>query len=81
MNILALLGLVGVGAVIWKGQQYIITQPTDSWWYSDPFQFDSQGTPGTRMFYQGSNPPGEAPPWRLASEAELVAMEQAEAGF
>lgn len=81
MNLLAFFGLVGVGALVWKGRQYILTQPVETWWYSDPFQFASTGEPGTRMFYQGSNPPGEAPPWRLASEAELLAMEQAETGL
>lgn len=80
MNLLALLGMVGVGALVWKGQQYIITQPEDTLWISDPYQTDSHGTPGTGLFWTGSNPPGEAPPWRLASEAESVLLEQIEMG-
>jgi hypothetical protein len=77
----ALLALAGIGLYVWKGQQYILRQPDDTLWYSDPFQFDSAGYPGNRMFYTGEIPPGEAPPWRLASEAERIALEQAEAGF
>lgn len=78
MNLLALLGLVGVGALVWKGQQYIITQPPETMWYSDPYQTDSRGEAGSGLFWQGSNPPGEAPPWRLASEAELLRLEALE---
>jgi hypothetical protein len=33
------------------------------------------------MYYVGDLPPGEAPPWRLASEDEIIRMEQLEAGF
>jgi hypothetical protein len=76
-----LLAILGVGALVWKGQQYILTQPTDTVWISDPFQTDSHGTPGTGAYYVGDLPPGEAPPWRLASEDEIVRMEQLEAGW
>lgn len=72
------LGLIGVGALVWKGQQYIITQPEDTLWISDPYQFDSLGTPGTGRFWTGSNPPGEAPPWRLASEHERELLDSLE---
>lgn len=75
-----LLALLGIGALVWKGQQYILRQPGETVWFSDPYQFDSQGTPGTGMFYVGELPPGEAPPWRLASEQEQVIMEQIEMG-
>jgi hypothetical protein len=76
-----LLAWLGIGALVWKGQQYILTQPTGTVWISDPFQTSSQGVPGTGAFYVGSEPPGEAPPWRLASEQEQVQMEQLESGF
>jgi hypothetical protein len=33
------------------------------------------------MFAQGRVPPGEAPPWRLASETELLALDVAETGY
>jgi len=78
MNPLFLIFGVAVGAKIWAGQQYIVAQPAETLWYSDPFQTDSLGVPGTRMFYTGSVPPGEAPPWRLASEAERLALDIAE---
>jgi hypothetical protein len=81
MNPLLLLFGVAVGAKIWAGQQYIVAQGDSTWWYSDPYQFDSQGVPGTRMFAQGRIPPGEAPPWRLASETELLALDVAETGY
>ncbi len=80
MNPLLMLFGIAVGAKIWAGQQYILAQPDQTWWISDPYQHDSLGTPGTGMFYQGRVPPGEAPPWRLASESELVHMEQVEMG-
>lgn len=66
---------------VWSGQQWIESQPTDTVWYSDPYQQDSLGQSGDRSFYVGDLPPGEAPPWRLASETERIAMEQAESGF
>lgn len=75
-----LLAILGVGALVWKGQQYIIRQPDNTVWFSDPYQYDSQGNGGSGMFYIGSEPPGEAPPWRLASEQEQVIMEQIEMG-
>lgn len=76
---LGLLALLGIGgALVWKGQQYIVRQEAGTVWFSDPYQFDSVGTPGTGMFYQGEIPPGEAPPWRLASETELLALERME---
>jgi len=78
MNPWLLIFGVAVGAKVWAGQQYIIAQPSETLWYSDPFQFDSIGIPGTRMFHFGSVPPGEAPPWRLASDVERLALEQAE---
>ena len=74
------LALLGVGALVWKGQQYILRQPADTLWISDPYQTDSQGRPGTGTFYVGTEPPGEAPPWRLASEQEQVLLEQIEMG-
>jgi len=67
-----------VGAKYWLGQQYVIAQPGGTIWFSDPYQFDSLGNPGSGMFYQGSIPPGEAPPWRLASEQEIDALERME---
>lgn len=76
--LLLLLGITVVGALVWKGQQYIITQPADTLWVSDPYQTDSQGQPGDGMFWTGSNPPGEAPPWRLASEAERELLDSLE---
>lgn len=75
-----LLAILGVGALVWKGQQYILRQEGGTVWFSDPYQFDSQGQPGSGMFYVGELPPGEAPPWRLASEQEQVIMEQIEQG-
>jgi hypothetical protein len=64
---------VAVGAKIWGGQQYYHAQEASTVWFSDPYQFDSIGVGGTGQYYTGPNPPGEAPPWRLASETELVA--------
>lgn len=75
-----LLALLGIGALVWKGQQYILRQPGGTVWVSDPYQFDSHGNPGSGQFYVGDLPPGEAPPWRLASEQEQVIMEQIEQG-
>ena len=75
-----LLAILGIGALVWKGQQYILRQGGNTVWFSDPYQFDSQGQPGSGMFYVGELPPGEAPPWRLASEQEQVIMEQIEMG-
>lgn len=75
-----LLAAIGVGALVWKGQQYIIEQPTDTVWFSDPYQYDSHGVGGTGTFYVGSNPPGEAPPWRLASEQEQNILASYEIG-
>jgi len=71
--------LLGIGgAVVWAGQQYILRQPGGTIWFSDPYQFDSVGNAGSGLFYQGDLPPGEAPPWRLASEAEQAALERME---
>jgi hypothetical protein len=71
--------LLGIGgAMVWAGQQYILRQQEGTIWFSDPYQFDSYGTPGTGMFYEGELPPGEAPPWRLASEAEMAALDRME---
>jgi hypothetical protein len=77
----AILALFGIGALVWKGQQYILRQESHAVWFSDPYQYDSDGNPGSGLFYVGELPPGEAPPWRLASELEIVQMEQLEAGF
>lgn len=78
MNPWLLIFGVAVGARVWAGQQFILVQPRETLWYSDPFQIDSIGIPGTRMFATGSVPPGEAPPWRLASETERQALDIAE---
>jgi len=69
--LLTLLGIGVAASLIWKGQQFIIPQTATTWWYSDPYQFDSYGENGDGGFFQGADPPGEAPPWRLASEWEL----------
>lgn len=63
---------------VWGGQQWIESQPTGTVWFSDPYQFDSAGQPGSGLFYSGELPPGEAPPWRLASEVEQDALERME---
>lgn len=74
-----LLWLLGLGGLmVWAGQQYILRQPRGTVWYSDPYQTDSQGNSGDGLFYEGELPPGEAPPWRLASEAELDRLDRIE---
>lgn len=71
--------LLGIGgAMVWAGQQYIQRQASGTIWFSDPYQFDSHGNPGTGLFYEGELPPGEAPPWRLASESEMEALDRME---
>lgn len=76
MGVWLLLGIGG--AVVWAGQQYINRQPSGTIWFSDPYQTDSQGNGGSGLFYEGELPPGEAPPWRLASETEQLALERME---
>lgn len=80
-NLLMLLGGAYVLGKVWAGQQWIISQPSDTVWISDPHQTDSIGQPGTGFFSVGSLPPGEAPPWRIASESEAVLMAQLEEGM
>lgn len=71
--------LLGIGgAMVWAGQQYILRQSSGTIWFSDPYQFDDSGNPGSGMFYEGELPPGQAPPWRLASEVEIAALERME---
>jgi len=48
----------------------IVSQPNTSFWYSDPYQAGGNGA-----FFMGSLPPGSAPPWRLASQTEIVGLE------
>lgn len=55
------------GAVSTGGQS-IVPQDPATYWISDAFN----GGDGT--FFQGSLPPGSAPPWRLASQAEVSAF-------
>lgn len=55
-------------AAVSTGGQAIIPQPSDTYWISDPFQ----GGDGT--YFQGSLPPGSAPPWRLASSTEITSF-------
>lgn len=73
-----LLAYAGIGLLVWKGQQYILRQEGGTIWFSDPYQYDSRGQAGSGMFYVGDLPPGEAPPWRLASEQEQIALERME---
>jgi hypothetical protein len=51
------------------GGQPIIPQPSNSVWYSDPYQG------GGGEFFTGMLPPGASPPWRLASATEIGNME------
>lgn len=56
------------------GGQAIVPQPAGTVWYSDPFNASPAGQVGDQSFFIGSLPPGSSPPWRLASEAEIAAM-------
>lgn len=57
------------------GVNQIIPQSAGSVWYADPFQTDPQtGMSGDQSFFMGSLPPGASPPWRLASDAEISAL-------
>lgn len=51
------------------GGQPIIPQPSQSIWYSDPYQG------GGGEFFTGGLPPGASPPWRLASTTEIGSMQ------
>lgn len=71
-----MLGLIGFGlfyfsrpaGAVSTGGQMILPQGQNDIWFSDPFQG------GGGEFFQGSLPPGSAPPWRLAAATEISAM-------
>jgi hypothetical protein len=57
------------------GANQIIPQSAGSVWYADPFQTDpSSGMSGDQSFFMGPLPPGASPPWRLASDSEVSAL-------
>lgn len=57
-------------AAVSTGGQFIIPQPGETIWYSDPYQG------GGGEFFTGSLPPGASPPWRIASATEIGSMQQ-----
>lgn len=62
-------------AVSTGGANQIIPQSAGSVWYADPFQSDPQsGMSGDQSFFIGPLPPGASPPWRLASDSEISAL-------
>jgi hypothetical protein len=62
-------------AVTTGGANQVIPQSAGSVWYADPFQSDPQtGMSGDQSFFMGPLPPGVSPPWRLASDSEVSAL-------
>lgn len=62
-------------AVATGGANLVMPQPAGTVWYSDPLQMDpTTGGAGDQSFFIGSLPPGVSPPWRLASQVEINAM-------
>lgn len=62
-------------AVVTGGANLVIPQGAGAVWYADPFQSDPQtGMTGDQSFFIGPLPPGVSPPWRLASDSEVSAL-------